>query len=262
MSVYFIVLKMRKENLLFLIFLLPTIIFANDPMALFQEANELYKANEFSKAIEKYESIETQGYRSPELYYNLGNAYHKLNQPGKSILNYERALLIATAENRSDIENNLQLVRENLPDEIETLEPFFLKKWKNNLRRIASSNGWSIIGLLSFWLAIGGFVVWLRGKSRRQKKLGFVAGVTILLFSSLPFYMAIDSFSVEKNNDLAIIMSRETSLRSAPDEVSNAIFLLHEGTSVELLDQIGAWYKVKLLNGEQGWLPMEVLEKV
>jgi len=82
------------------------------------------------------------------------------------------------------------------------------------------------------------------------------------MFSALTFLMAMDSANEERNGSSAVIMSSEVNLRSAPDEVSNSIFLLHEGTSVELLDQIGEWYKVKLLNGELGWLPMKVLEKV
>jgi tetratricopeptide (TPR) repeat protein len=253
---------MPKLNLNIIFFLFPVIIFANDTSKIFQEANELYQSNEFSTAIEKYESIENQGFSSAELYYNLGNAYYKINKPGKAVLNYERALLIATAENRSDIEYNLELVRKSLIDEIEVLPQFFLKKWKNNIRRLTSSEGWSIIALLLFWLGIGGFVVWLKGKRRQQKKIGFVAGLAILIFSSVPFLMAIDSSNLEKDSGLAVIMANEVDLRSAPDEVSKSIFLLHEGTSVALLDQIGDWYKVKLLNGEEGWLPKKILEKV
>ena len=73
-------LKMRKLNLNILLFLLPFIVFADDSSKIFQEANELYQANEFSTAIEKYELIENEGYRSAELYFNLGNAYNKINQ--------------------------------------------------------------------------------------------------------------------------------------------------------------------------------------
>ncbi len=253
---------MRKGILNLFIFLLPVLVFSNDIQTTFEEANELYKSNEFSTAIEKYENIEAMGYRSPELYYNLGNAYFKINRPGKAVLNYERALLIANAKSRDDIKYNLELVRKSLTDEIEILPPFFLKKWKNNMRNLGTSRTWSIIAILFFWLSIGGFLVWLKGKSRRQKKIGFLAGMIILFISVVPFYLAIDASIIEKNSDLAVIMSNEVNLRSAPDVESNSIFLLHEGTSVELLDQIGEWFKVKLQNGEQGWLPLKSLEKV
>ena len=253
---------MRKLILNTLLFILPALVLASDAEKIFEEANELFKSNEFSAAIEKYEAIEMQGYKSSELFYNLGNAYYKINKPGKAILNYERALLISTAKSRSDIKYNLDLARENLPDDIEVLPPFFLKRWKENVRQVTSSKGWSILALLFFWLGLGGFVVWLKGESRERRKIGFVVGLALIVFCAIPFYLAIDSLSVEKSSGLAVIMTTEVNLRSAPDEVSTSTLLLHEGTSVELLDQIGEWYKVKLLNGEQGWLPMNALEKV
>ena len=253
---------MRYLSLSILVFILPLLVVANDPEQQFQQANELYKGNSFSSAIEIYKDIEAEGYRSPELYFNLGNAYYKINEPGKSVLYYERALMIATAESRGDIKYNLELIRKRLPDEIEVLSPFFLKRWKDDLQQFASEKGWTIVGLVFFWMGIGGILVWLTGKSRAQKKLGFLAGLSLLIFSSFPFYMAIESTAPAESSKLAVIMTDEIAMRSAPDEVSNLIMTLHEGTSVELLDQIGKWYKVKLLNGEQGWLPIKVLEKV
>jgi len=254
--------EMRKLILIILFFSSHLIVFANDTSKIFQEANELYKSNQFSTAIEKYESIEVQGFHSAELYYNLGSAYFKINKLGKAILNYERALLISNVENRGDVIYNLELARKKLPDDIESLPQFFLKRWKNNLNQLATSKSWSIVALLFFWMGIGGLVVWLKGKNRLQKKTGFISGLAVLMFSALTFLIAIDGANEERNSSSAVIMSSEVNLRSAPDEDSNSIFLLHEGTSVELLDQIGAWYKVKLPNGEQGWLPMKVLEKV
>jgi len=253
---------MRNLILNILILFLPAFAMADDVEKIFSEANKSFKANEFSTAIEKYESIESQGYRSPELYYNLGNAYYKISKKGKAILNYQRALLITNSASRNDIQYNLELARRSLPDDIEVLPQFFLKRWKNNVRQLATSGTWSFVALLLFWLGIGGFIVWLKGKIRTQKKLGFIVGAVIMILSLIPFYLALDSHNIEKSSDLAVIMESEVDLRSAPDEVSSTIFLLHEGTSVELLDQIGAWYKVKLLNGEQGWLPMNTLEKV
>ncbi len=254
--------SMRKYILKILYLFFPVLIFANDPENTFQEANELYLANEFSTAIEKYESILDQGFRSSELYYNLGNAYYKVNMPGKAVLNYERALKLATAESRKDIEHNLAVIRKNSPDEIEALPQFFLKRWKNNLQYLLSSKSWSITAMIFFWLGMGGLMLWLAGRSRQQKKTGFIFGLLLITISLLPFYMAFDRKKQESNSGLAVIMAAEVNLRSAPDESSAAVLLLHEGTSVDLTDQIGEWYKVELQNGEQGWLPKRKLEKI
>src|ERR1051325_9538876 len=51
-------------------------------------ANEAYAKGNFVKAAEGYEQLIAQDYESAELYYNLGNAYYKLDNIGKAILNY------------------------------------------------------------------------------------------------------------------------------------------------------------------------------
>ncbi|HDI51048.1 MAG TPA: tetratricopeptide repeat protein, partial [Bacteroidetes bacterium] len=59
---------------------------------LFQQGNEFYKAGDYEKAARAYEQILQMGYESAAIYYNLGNAYFKLHQNSRAILNYERAL--------------------------------------------------------------------------------------------------------------------------------------------------------------------------
>ena len=61
---------------------------------LLQKANEHYTKEEFQKAIDGYNQILTAGIESPEVYYNLGNAYYKTKQYTLAILNYERAKTI------------------------------------------------------------------------------------------------------------------------------------------------------------------------
>ena len=60
---------------------------------LVEQANEAYLANDYSKAAELYEQAIQENGQSAVAYYNLGNAYYRLNKTALSLLNYERALL-------------------------------------------------------------------------------------------------------------------------------------------------------------------------
>jgi hypothetical protein len=42
------------------------------------------------KRVRAYETVLTQNKHSSELYFNLGNAYYKLNKVAPSIYNYEK----------------------------------------------------------------------------------------------------------------------------------------------------------------------------
>ncbi|HHH49734.1 MAG TPA: tetratricopeptide repeat protein, partial [Saprospiraceae bacterium] len=220
---------------------------------LFVKANEAYKSKEFNKAIDLYESILKEDFQSKELFYNLGNSYFKQDQLGKAVLYFEKALLLDPTD--EDIQYNLELVKSFSKDEITVLPPFFLARWWGTLRGLASSTLWSIIALVIFWLGVAGIIVWLIAQEREKKKKGFLIGFLLISLSILPFLLAYDKFNLEKDSNMAIVLAKETALKSAPDIESTELLLIHEGTKLELLDEIGEWSKVRLQNGEQGWLP-------
>lgn len=60
----------------------------------FDEGNALYNQGNYTEAIEKYTSIINNGSESAELYYNLGNAYYKINDIANSIFYFEKSLLL------------------------------------------------------------------------------------------------------------------------------------------------------------------------
>ena len=251
---------MNRIVLISCFFLLLHSLYASDVQQQFQMANEAYSAKQYDQAIEAYEAIAQEAFKSDELFYNLGNCYYHKKQIGKAILNYERALLIAP--NDEDTRYNLALTRELLKDDISIIPPFFLARWWGGLRKQLSSTSWSIAGILLLWLGIVGIIIWLKGNTRQLKKKGFVIGLGLILLSLLPFLLAMSQAKLEQNSQRAIILSPEIPLRSAPDELSTELIVLHEGTKLELLDLIGTWHKVRLENGEQGWLPNDAFEQI
>ena len=58
--------------------------------AIYRRANADYEQGQYQRAIEKYEQI-VPLFRNGIVYYNLGNAYFRLEERGKAIVNYERA---------------------------------------------------------------------------------------------------------------------------------------------------------------------------
>ena len=236
------------------------LIAQNDPMEMFQAGNEAYKAKKFSEAIQQYENIYEGGLRSGELHYNLGNSYYRNGQIGAAILNYERALVLDPGN--KDVRFNLGITRDKQLDDISEIPKFFGTRWWNGLMNIASSSTWSSFGLLLLWLGIGGMILWLLAKERALKKKSFLVGISLLLICILPFLLSWSKKKVEQDSGIAILLEKEIPFRTAPDEESVEILLLHEGAKLDVVDQIGEWYKVRLMNGEEGWLPLTALEKI
>src|SRR5215510_10060954 len=78
--------------------------------AVFARGNAAYAARHFPDAIKEYETLVSTGQWNPALFYDLGNAYYRTGDLGRSILNYERAL--ALNPNQAEARANLQLVRD------------------------------------------------------------------------------------------------------------------------------------------------------
>ena len=91
-------------------------VFAQSTTQLYTSANSLYKNKQFEQATVAYEKILMQGYRTPEVYYNLGNSYFKLHNNGKAILNFERAQKLAPDD--EDIAHNLKLAQLKTTDKL------------------------------------------------------------------------------------------------------------------------------------------------
>ncbi|MBT8302403.1 MAG: tetratricopeptide repeat protein, partial [Maribacter sp.] len=129
------------KQLLFIIVMLIAFLGNAQNEALFNRATESYNNGDYQKAIENYSEILENGQHSAELYYNLGNAYYKLNQIAPSIYYYEKALLLSP--NDEEIKNNLSYARNMTLDAIEVLPETGLSKIYNAVTGIMTFDQWS-----------------------------------------------------------------------------------------------------------------------
>lgn len=252
------VLKIFKT--VFLLFFISTTTLLANPIQEFEAANAAYQKGDYPTAISSYESILKSDTYSEAIYYNLGNAYFKTNQLGKAILYYEKALLAAPRD--TDVLYNLEIARAKTQDDLDQIGKFFLAEWWQGLHKSLSASVWGMLTILSLWAGIAGFILWLLGASRERKKQGFIGGMLLLLFSLLLYFLGNSQAKFEQNSRMAIVLENTIEVKNGPDAQSTAVIEIHEGLKVELLDQIGDWYKVKLTNGDEGWLPMESLEEI
>jgi len=223
-----------------------------------QEANNLYQKGEYEEAIKSYESVLETRIEAPEIYFNLANAYYKTGQIAPAILNYERALLLSPED--EDIKYNLELAQKNVTDKLEVLPEFFVSSWVSGLWNSFSANVWSWLSIGFFFLFLTLMSLYLYSKMSRIKKLGFFLSILCLL-SSLVFY----NFASRMNEQLtlreyAIVFNPSVTVKGSPDESGTQLFLLHEGTKVKVIEELGDWFNIKLSDGNQGWLKKETIE--
>ena len=245
-------------NCLFFIFIHK--IVAADAQQVFKEANAAYAAANYSLAVEKYEAILNEKVFSKELYYNLANSYYRLNKTGKAVLNYERALRLSPAD--SDIKNNLSIAKTRIIEDIEPISNVFIVRWWRILRGGMSADGWSVWGIIFLWIGIAGIALWLLSTERLMKKRGFLTGVVLIPLSILPFLLARDAQLESSIDYMGVITATESPFRSSPDANAAPVAILHEGIKIQILDKIAQLVKVRLPNGEEGWVEEGAIERI
>ena len=225
---------------------------------LWMTANNSYLQTLYQEALDDYLKIEEMGFTSSRLCYNIGNTYFKLNNIPRSILYYERALKLDPSDN--DILNNLSLAKEYTLDRIEEVPDFIVKTWFRNLNYSISSDGWGYIAI--FMAALTAILLLSFRFSSRSgtRKISFFAAMAALLLTAGSFGFAWTQRVNSQKMNTAIVMRPVSTVRSSPDNSGNTLFILHEGTKLEILERIGDWARIELADGRQGWLASPDIE--
>lgn len=231
---------------------------AQDPASLFKTANNFYTKNNFESAIEKYEQLIKSGYTSSEVYFNLGNAYYKTKNIPAAILNFERAKKLKPAD--PDINFNLQLANANTIDKIEPIPQVFYQKWWMGFTSKLSADGYAWRGLIFLWIALFISIIYLFANNSLIRRITFLAAFIMVIVGLFAFYIS----SIRSENAVthkgAIIFTTNVYIKGSPDEKSTNLFMLHSGTKVEVVDELQNWKRIRIANGNEGWIPANAIE--
>lgn len=220
---------------------------------LWNAAVSAYSEGRWDEAVESWSAISEMGLESEELYYNLGNAYFKSDNIAYAILNYERALKLNPSFD--DARFNLEYANSMIQDKIEAVPEFFLFSWIKKLSMTFSSDTWSVLAIVIFALSLSMLLLFLLGNSVGKRKTGFVLAIVTFVLSLLSYSMASMQKSQYMKTDAAIVVKAVSPVKSSPgNDGSRDLFVLHEGTKLTILDEVGNWKNIELSDGRQGWV--------
>lgn len=246
--------SVKSASVLLLLLLLPLTATAVTKA----EADSAYAQGRYQQAIRDYESLLKQGV-STALYYNLGNAYYRMDDMPRAVLNYERALLLSPGD--PDVRFNLQMARSKTIDKITPESEMFFVTWYHVLVNFTSVDGWARLALCALAVAIVLALLYLFASPVWMRKLGFFGALFMLLLfvvANLFAYAQKESF-VRRSG--AIIMAPAVTVKSTPASQGTDLFILHEGTRVEITDgTMRQWKRIRLADGKEGWIETSQME--
>jgi tetratricopeptide (TPR) repeat protein len=240
------------KKVFFLILLISNSLLAQNADRLFASANEMYRNGAFEEAIKTYKEIEALDAISSELYLNLGNAYYKLNKVGPSIFYYEKALNLNPLN--KVVKNNLIFAKRLALDTIEEVPKTVFQKFNLRYLQKFSYDEWAIAVVAFSFLTAIFFLLFYFGYSPTKKRTYFTTSILSFLLLIFTLIITYNQYNQAKNRKEAIVFAKKTEVRNAPTLNGEAIFTLHEGTKVVVLDTIDNWKKIRIADGKQGWI--------
>lgn len=233
---------------------------AQEPLQRAQLADSAYRIADYEQAASLYEEVLASGFASPDLYYNLGNTYYRLDRFGLAILNYERALRLRPG--MSDARDNLALANSHTVDRIAELPRLFVVNWYIALITRISPSSWRVITLLFFILCLAAVTVIALSRNVTLRKSALAVAIAAAVLFILSQLLMIASTSHFNARSEAIVMEPSVTVKSSPEHQSADKLILHEGTKVTISETLSGWHKITLSDGTTGWCESSAIEQI
>lgn len=222
----------------------------------FFDANKYYDAGEYGEALFLYQELVQDEVRNGNIYYNIGNAYYKLDKIGYAIANYERAMKYMPHD--EDLFANLSflksLMRDSQPQEVRS----WYEKIYESLRELFYSSTWMMLTIFLYLLLISICALYI---FYREKKI-LILSYCLLFLTFLCAGLTWDSVYQEKHTKFGIVVSPEVEVRYSPTYDGAIAFELHEGIKAQIIRELGDWYHIRLIKGRSGWVDKASLEMI
>lgn len=246
----------RKADIINSLKKLTILLFFIIPQVSDASAEKHWEKGEYKEALTEYESkLPTQ---SADLFYNIGNCYQKLSQPGNAALFYHRALLLDPYHSRA--KHNLSVIQKQHNSVIPKsfIKNGSLQEWIS----IFSLNTYYIAFSFCLWLIVLA-ILYVRiikpNKLTTIITLSMISAVTAT-FSGYAYFKHPDKEKIT-GAPFAII-AKSSKLTEQPITESSTITTAPPASECHILSSSGTYTYIQLADETKGWIHSEDLLQV
>lgn len=250
-----------KRNILFLILgVVALLAGAATPSETKTLADSAYARADYKEAVRLYSELAELN-PSTDVCYNLGCAYYRIDDIAHSILWLERAL--KQSPSNKDVLFNLELVRTKTIDKIIPQHEFILFTYFRQMTSWFSLRTWTAVALSSFLIMLVSLLLFWASGSVMVRKVAFSSAVLLLFVTILSNVCAWQQRDFKQTHASGIITAPAVTVKSTPAESGNDLFVLHEGSKVDITDNsLQEWCEVSIADGKVGWIPKSAFDLI
>jgi tetratricopeptide (TPR) repeat protein len=218
--------------------------------------NEAYLRGDTPGALAAYEELESQGVVSPDLFFNLGDAYFRQGTLGRAIWAFERAAALDPGDEdaRYNLDQVRKLVARRAHDRIEGEDRDPL--WIRAVTALGPSvETWAFVGVYLGFFVLVVIRRGARGDLRPALSAGAaVLGAAALLCGALLFWR----LRLERL-PFGVVLPDVVAVKEGADPNYRTGFEIHAGLRVRLIEHDQDWVRVRLGNGLEGWVHADAI---
>ena len=209
--------------------------------------NSLYHDSSYEQAITCYQGLVSEGI-SAEILYNIGNSYAQLDQTGRAVLHYLRALCLEPDD--SDISGNLSLVRKE--------KGLFAKdpSLSEQLFGLITVTQWSLLCLSALVI----YLVFSLYRLKKRRSL-LVESLVVILCTAL-FVLGAAGAVLRYQQWQQSVVIDDSRLLVSPFNSASSIGQIQSGRLVMSHKQHNDFHYVTDETGRKGWIQGSAIEKI
>ena len=215
-----------------------------------ESANEAYQKGKYEEAKVDYIQLAGTHEYSAELFYNLGNAWFKLGDQGRAILNYERALVLnpGLEEAKANLKTALRMVGNDD-------QPTFRERiglYADYVPLVAS---------ITFWISVFCLIPGSRKRGRSTtfwRSVSFATAIICIVSAGAFIWIGAGS----KDPNRAVVVESASDLKYGPAVTARPVESLQIGQPVRLISERGDWTFCRSSTDNLGWILTRKAERV
>jgi len=211
-----------------------------------QEINDAYINKQYEKALSGYLSMP----KNADIYYNIANCYYKLDDLGRAVLYYKRALKIDI--NNNQYQKNLLIVQSLLKDKSSRPTNF-----ESMIKKIDGLFSLNVLAIILLVLFIATLVLGIA--SIFKYYYGYLALFLLLVMTGFASF-SYHKYSKISSNGVLLVGSSDGF--SGPSKEYTKVFTIHTGNIFKILEYKDLWCKIELQGGLVAWIEIRGLEKI
>jgi tetratricopeptide (TPR) repeat protein len=212
-----------------------------------------YYAGRYQVAIAGFERLVAIPMRHEDLYYNLGCAYFREGKLGPAIFNFERArALDPSADDAAfNLETAKQAAASRAKDVLKGVAEQSL--WVRAVT-VFRQNTWTVVFLAVWWATLL-ILIAVRRVRPGPAKAGLIAAAAFVgLLSLVSGGMLAGRLYLKQGTESAVVLPDILAVQEGPSADTKKLFSLHAGFRVSIRGKSGAWSRIRLTNGLEGWV--------